>query len=63
MPITFVDPEVKAGYEIPTPIEKDFQVRVPSKQWHGQFSAITKEIAEELVKQGYNHLRAIPAKK
>lgn len=57
MPIEFKDPEVKKNYEMTSAIEQDFQIRVPQKKWFGNFSEITSEIAEQLVKEKYNHVK------
>jgi hypothetical protein len=57
MPIEFQDPEVKKNYDMTSTIEKDFQIRVPQKDWSGNFSAITTEIAEQLITEKYNHIK------
>ena len=61
--IEFQDLEVKAAFEIPTEVTADFQVRLPSLQWSGMFSEITLPVAQQLVKEKYNHIRIIPQKK
>jgi hypothetical protein len=55
-PFQFEDPAVAEKYE-PVDVDKNFQIRVPSLQWHGQFSEITTAVAEQLIKEKYNRIR------
>lgn len=57
MPLKMQNPEVEKDYEINPELDKDFQIRVPQKQWSGMFTEITPEIAEQLVKEKYNHIK------
>lgn len=55
--LEFTDPEVKKNFEMTSEISKDFQIRVPILQWYGNFSEITVPVAEQLIKEKYNHIR------
>jgi hypothetical protein len=59
-PLEFQDPEVKKGFEMTSPIEKDFKIRIPQLQWDGYFSQLTPQGAEQLIKEKYNHIRRKP---
>jgi hypothetical protein len=57
----FKHPDVAANYE-PLETPADFKLRVPQLQWPargsvGWFSDITPEVAEQLIKEGYNRIR------
>jgi hypothetical protein len=57
----FKHPDVAANYEaVDTP--RDFKIRVPQANWPkrgeiGMFSDITPEVAEQLIKEGYNRIK------
>jgi hypothetical protein len=60
----FKNPEVSDKYEA-LETEVDFKLRVPQLQWPqrgsvGNFSDITPEVAEQLIKEGYNRIRRKP---
>jgi hypothetical protein len=57
----FNNPEVASNYEA-LETEVDFKLRVPQLQWPqrgdvGLFSDITPEVAEQLIKEGYNRIK------
>ena len=52
----FNDPDVADGFE-PVYDGPDFKIRTPMLQWGGNFSDITVEVAEQLIKEKYNRIR------
>lgn len=59
----FKHPEVAKNYN-PVDVPADFKIRVPQAQWPangdpGWFSDITPEVAEQLIREGYNRLAPI----
>lgn len=63
-PFEFKDPEVAKRFA-PGPelvsADQDFRIRVPKAKWpkngdQGYFSTITVEAAEQLIREGYNHI-------
>lgn len=49
MPVVFINTDVADKYEAVS--EKDKQIRVITKNWQGNLSTVTLEIADELHKQ------------
>jgi hypothetical protein len=61
MAFSFIHPETAKQYE-PVDVPEDFKVRVPQANWPvsgnpGFFSEITPDVAEQMLKEGYNRLR------
>lgn len=63
-PFEFKDPEVAKRFA-PSPdlvyADQDFKVRIPQANWPkngdpGFFSTISVEAAEQLIREGYNHI-------
>jgi hypothetical protein len=61
MSFKFNNEEVAKKF-IPVDSEVDFKIRVPQSNWPkngemGLFSDITPEVAEQLIKEGYNRIK------
>jgi hypothetical protein len=60
-PFEFTHPDVAENYEA-VDVAADFKIRVPQAHWPvrgdmGMFSTITPEVAEQLIKEGYNRIK------